>query len=220
MGFVFTMIAITSIWVMAGDEAVTHLSTESISSSQNSNKQMQSSGHHPFPSQKKDFIQDFDRNKDGVVSREEFSGPVDIFNRLDINGDGVVTKEEAKRDGNMLFSGQGKKKDFIQDFDRNKDGVVSRKEFSGPVDIFNRLDINGDGVVTKEEAKRDGNMLFSGQDKKKGFIQDFDRNKDGVVSREEFSGPVDIFNRLDINRDGVVTKEEAKADRAVPMQEK
>jgi hypothetical protein len=52
------------------------------------------------------------------------------------------------------------------------------------------------------------------------FIRDFDMNGDGVVSREEFSGPVEIFNRLDINRDGVITKEEAEADDMVPFQEK
>jgi len=45
-------------------------------------------------------------------------------------------------------------------------------------------------------------------------------NGDGVVSREEFPGPVEVFNRLDINRDGVITKEEAKADGMLPFQEK
>jgi len=63
------------------------------------NEQIQPPGHRPFSSQKKDFIKDFDRNNNGAVSREEFPGPVEHFNRLDINRDGVVTKEEAKADG-------------------------------------------------------------------------------------------------------------------------
>ena len=54
----------------------------------------------------------------------------------------------------------------------------------------------------------------------KNFIRDFDMNRDGVVSREELPGPVEIFNRLDINRNGVITKEEAEADGIVPFQEK
>lgn len=40
-------------------------------------------------------------------------------------------------------------------------------------------------------------------------LQDrFDRNGDGVVSREEFEGPADRFERMDRNRDGRVTREE------------
>ena len=42
-----------------------------------------------------------DVDKDGKVTREEFSGPADMFDHLDANGDGVITREEAKppRDG-------------------------------------------------------------------------------------------------------------------------
>lgn len=35
-----------------------------------------------------------DKNNDGNVSRDEFSGPPAFFSRLDASGDGVVTKEE------------------------------------------------------------------------------------------------------------------------------
>lgn len=35
-----------------------------------------------------------DKNKDGKVTREEFSGPAPFFQRLDRNGDGVITREE------------------------------------------------------------------------------------------------------------------------------
>ena len=35
-----------------------------------------------------------DANKDGKISRDEFRGPPEIFDRLDKNGDGVLTKEE------------------------------------------------------------------------------------------------------------------------------
>jgi acetyl esterase/lipase len=35
-----------------------------------------------------------DRNQDGRVTREEFSGPPQLFQRLDRNGDGTLTREE------------------------------------------------------------------------------------------------------------------------------
>ncbi|MEO6739257.1 MAG: alpha/beta hydrolase fold domain-containing protein [Chthoniobacteraceae bacterium] len=38
-----------------------------------------------------------------------------------------------------------------------------------------------------------------------------DKNKDGKVSREEFSGPKQLFDRIDANHDGFVTREEHEA---------
>jgi acetyl esterase/lipase len=38
-----------------------------------------------------------------------------------------------------------------------------------------------------------------------------DKNKDGKISREEFSGPPALFDRLDLNHDGFITKEEHEA---------
>lgn len=37
-----------------------------------------------------------DADGDGKVTKEEFSGPSDLFERLDRDGDGVITSEEAK----------------------------------------------------------------------------------------------------------------------------
>ena len=35
-----------------------------------------------------------DKNNDGKVSKDEFSGPPQLFQRLDQNGDGMLTREE------------------------------------------------------------------------------------------------------------------------------
>ena len=34
------------------------------------------------------------------------------------------------------------------------DGAVSRTEFSGPADHFDRLDLNGDGAIQESEARQ------------------------------------------------------------------
>ncbi|HYR59196.1 MAG TPA: hypothetical protein VEO95_11220, partial [Chthoniobacteraceae bacterium] len=41
-----------------------------------------------------------------------------------------------------------------------------------------------------------------------------DKNKDGKISREEFSGPPALFDRLDRNHDGFITREEHEAFQA------
>jgi hypothetical protein len=47
------------------------------------------------------------------------------------------------------------------------------------------------------------------------WFQKMDRNHDGDVSRREFLGPRDQFNRLDRDKDGLIDPDEARA--AVPV---
>lgn len=44
-----------------------------------------------------DFIGQFDRNNDGRVSREEFSGPDQAFKRFDRDNDGYIDADEAPK---------------------------------------------------------------------------------------------------------------------------
>ena len=43
----------------------------------------------------------------------------------------------------------------------------------------------------------------------KGFLEKFDQNKDGKVTKDEFSGPDPVFDRFDQNKDGLIDKTEA-----------
>jgi hypothetical protein len=43
--------------------------------------------------------------------------------------------------------------------DRNGDGYVSRQEFIGPTDLFNKLDVDGDGRISPAEADRANRQL-------------------------------------------------------------
>jgi hypothetical protein len=42
--------------------------------------------------------------------------------------------------------------------DRNGDGEVSRKEFTGPAELFDKLDLDKDGFISSEEAQRAGKI--------------------------------------------------------------
>ena len=87
------------------------------------------------------FIQHFDRDGDGRVSREEFPGPDEHFESLDEDGDGYIDESEAPSPPTPPS--------FVDRFDLNGDGKVSQKEF---LDHFNRLDVNGDGYIDESEA--------------------------------------------------------------------
>ena len=52
--------------------------------------------------------------------------------------------------------------------------------------------------------------------KENGFIEKFDRDKDGKVAKDEFSGPAHVFDRFDQNKDGVIDASEAPEGQVSP----
>jgi hypothetical protein len=71
----------------------------------------------------------WDTNRDGVISREEFTGPKELFDRLDRNRDGKLTPD---------------------DFDWSDQAPYWRQ--AGPANqLFRRADADGNGRVTAEE---------------------------------------------------------------------
>ena len=154
------------------------------------------------PERGRNFMADFDKNKDGKVSKEEFQGPDELFTRMDKNSDGFIDESEAPK-GRPEHGKPGHGRDFMADFDKNKDGKVSKGEFQGPADAFAHMDKNNDGFIDESEIPK--KRPFG----KRNFIADFDQDKDGKVSKEEFQGPDDLFTRLDKNGDGFIDEAEA-----------
>ena len=91
--------------------------------------------------------------------------------------------------------------------DANNDGMISREEWQGRSEAFDRMDKNKDGLISREE------VAVRGGGQRKGRIKQMDLNNDKQISRDEWKGSTDIFSRLDINSDGVITKEELRARR-------
>lgn len=99
------------------------------------------------------MIEHDDRDGDGKVSKDEFPGPDEHFTVIDLDGDGSISREEARhapRPRGRSSRVPGK----FQEDDADGDGVVSRAEFSGPADHFDRLDLDGDGTIQESEARQ------------------------------------------------------------------
>jgi hypothetical protein len=90
-----------------------------------------------------------DADGDGLIAATEFRGDADEFDQVDRNDDGYIDAEEAS---NSRPTGRGRPGDFIGRLDKDGDGRVSRDEFPGRQQRWDRMDSNGDGFIEASEA--------------------------------------------------------------------
>jgi Ca2+-binding EF-hand superfamily protein len=147
-----------------------------------------------------------DKDGDGKVAKDEFTGPEPMFERLDQNKDGAIDREEG---GRAFRAAAGQMIQRIREMDKDDDGAVSREEYTGPDPAFDRLDADKDGRLSREELDRVGRVLGNPAGPIGARIREMDKNADGKVSKDEFAGPEPAFDRLDTNKDGVLSPDDA-----------
>jgi hypothetical protein len=143
------------------------------------------------------YIAKYDADKDGRLSLVEFAGA----KLREANGGAAVYKITPKSDN------------YWKGLDANKDGLVTADEFAkgNAGDAFRALDTNKDRFVSAEElAVALVKDMRAQHDAKPGasFIERYDLDKDGKVSRAEFPGSDAVFERLDANHDGVIDQKD------------
>lgn len=104
-----------------------------------------------------------DANHDGALSVRELRGAWDRVRAAGWATDGAFDPAKQPR-GVVVAASRGYPKTlataarhgpaWFQAMDRNGDGDVSRREFTGPTDVFTRLDHDTDGLLSPEEASR------------------------------------------------------------------
>lgn len=156
---------------------------------------MPSDGAKPAPMQ-------YDRNGDGLVSRDEAQAAPRLaasFDRLDANKDGQLTRDE-------LRAGRPQAGDAHRArLDANKDGMISREEARPTQRLsqnFDALDTDKDGQLSAAEMRAM---------RSRGSMSEVDTNKDGTVSRDEAKASPRLarsFDTIDADRDGQLTRKE------------
>jgi hypothetical protein len=148
----------------------------------------------------------FDHNRDGKLTSNEWHFDLETFRRVDRNRDNAINLTE--------FVGEGyddDRGDNFDDLDYNNNGRVERSEWHGGLDDFRWLDKNSDGVLSRYEVAGNQNSLDT-YDEFAGL--DFDRN--GSLSRAEWHWSNVSFTQRDTNRDGVISKREFDVSGGAP----
>src|SRR4051794_27901884 len=101
-------------------------------------------------------------------------------------------KDEGRGDG-------GPRRFGFEAQDTNKDDKLSREEFRGPEEAFDRIDEDKDGSISRDEMEKAGREMRQRMVER---VKSQDKDKDGKVSRGEFEGPEGLFDRMDTNKDG------------------
>jgi Ca2+-binding EF-hand superfamily protein len=108
---------------------------------------------------------------------------------------------------------------LLQRLDKDGDGKISRAEWPREAQTFDRLDANKDEMLSGEEigkvaTARQLRMRQARARVVRARLRRLDTNKDHVISRDEWRGKPEVFDRLDANKDGQLTPAEIRQARA------
>ena len=147
-----------------------------------------------------------DTDGDRKISKDEWKGSAEAFDRLDSDDDGFISAEE----GLQARRGRGARGMGPGQMDTNGDQKISKDEWKGSAEAFDRLDSNDDGFITAEEGRQGRGGRGARGTRGTGPM---DTNGDKRISRDEWKGPADRFDQLDANRDGFLTPDEMRQRR-------
>jgi Ca2+-binding EF-hand superfamily protein len=121
-----------------------------------------------------EFIQRFDKNNDGVLTRNE-APPflAKLFDNVDTNQDGKLDRNEIDRLRGRLIKRFGPATTLQKD----KGAQRAKKNAAQPVVDFDALDRNADGRLSRDELR---NTSYASR------FDEIDTNRDGQIDRREF----------------------------------
>ena len=175
-----------------------------------------------------EWMKRMDANGDGFLVADEVDERMwNHLQQADTDGDGKVSADELaeirKRAGGAGGPGGGgagrvDSKRMMERLDKNGDGAISQDEVDeGTWRHFGRADTNGDGNVTADELEA---MLRERPGAGGGMMRDparmvkhLDTDGNDMLSRDEWKGPQEAFDKIDADADGFLTVDELTTHR-------
>ncbi len=170
---------------------------------------------------------EMDRNKDQVITREEWQGSDRSFQVHDWNGDRVLSGDEV-RTGKSRKKAPDVQPDFdspdreyrfddwtergFRSLDHNHDNRVTADEWHFDREGFRRADHNGNNAISRDEFLGDS----GDDDDRDDRFEDLDTNADGRIVRAEWHGSAARFTALDRDRNLSLSRRELLGDNAPP----
>jgi len=159
------------------------------------------------------LLAELDKDGDKRLSEEEFGTAKETFRKADRNADGQLDADELKLLPPLpVDHPQRRAEEMIARLDQDGDKMLSQNEFRLPGVRFEDTDSNKDGLVDFKELTAwfetaRGRQFGppSGIQMADRILDQFDRNGDGKLTKEELQGmPEAVWQRWDLNADGVV----------------
>jgi Ca2+-binding EF-hand superfamily protein len=179
----------------------------------------------PATGQERAGFRGMDRDSDGVITRAEWRGNDRSFRNHDTNRDGVLSGAEVRSlENDPSYRADQERRGVrftdwtenrFNDLDRDGDGRISPREWPADPDLFASVDRNDDQTLSRAEflGLEYGPSGATDTADTSDRFDEFDRNRDGVITMNEWPRSEFSFRRRDRDADGQIERTEFPGQR-------